>query len=136
MEFKARSAVAMVLAGVFFLASAHSVAKGKPSAVRYPAALHGIWLGEGREYCKHPDSLDSDSRFTITPAKLIGYEHWNKPLRIVQISKVPMAWKVASRSYFEGSSVDLEEVYVLSGYENRRLTVANTSQSTMYDRCD
>ena len=135
MEFKARNAVAMVLAGVFFLASAHSVAKGKPSAVRYPAALHGIWLGEGREYCKHPDSLGSDSRFTITPTKLIGYEHWNKPLRIVQLSKEPAAWKVISQTHFEGQAVSLEEVYVLSGYKGDTLTIVNSSQSQTYDRC-
>lgn len=136
MESKMSKAVVISMTVILCLVCADSIAKGKPSAVRYPAALKGVWLGEGAEYCKHPDSLGSDSRFEITPTKLVGYEHWNKPLRIVQISKVPMAWKVESRSYFEGSSVDTEEVYVLSGHKNRHLTVVNTSQSTTYDRCE
>ena len=135
MEISASKAVAMVMAGVLCVASSNSVAKGKPGAVRYPAILQGIWLGEGREYCKHPDSLDSDSRFEITPINLIGYEHWNKPLRIVQISKAPMAWKVLARSYFDGSSVDMEDIYVLSS-KARMLTVVSDGHTMAYYRCE
>ncbi|KRD75926.1 hypothetical protein ASE43_13935 [Lysobacter sp. Root983] len=134
MEFKAGKVFAMALAGIVGMACCGAVAKGKSSAVHYPAALKGIWLGENED-CKNPDSLDSDARFEITPAKLIGYEHWNKPLRIVQISKVPMAWKVVSRTYFDGASVELEEIYVLSGHQNRYLTVVNIDQSNTYGRC-
>lgn len=135
MELRASKAVAMVMAGVLCMGSSNSVAKGKPGAVRYPAILQGIWLGEGREYCKHPDSLGSDSRFTITPTKLIGYEHWNKPLRIIQLSKGPAAWKVISQTHFEDQAASLEEIYVLSGYKGDTLTIVNSSQSHTYDRC-
>lgn len=136
MEIRIRHAIAMVLAGMLCVACAASVAKGKVAAVRYPAALHGVWLGgAGGAYCKHPDSLDSDSRFEITPTKLTGYEHWNKPLRIVQLSKEPMAWKVVSRTYFDEQEFELEEIYVLSGQELGRLTIVNVDQSKTYDRC-
>jgi hypothetical protein len=135
MEFKASKAIAMVLAGMLCMASSHSMAKGKPGAVRYPAALQGVWLGGRAEYCKRPDSLDSDSRFEVTPAKLIGYEHWNKPLRIVQLSKEPAAWKVISQTHFEDQAASLEEVYVLSGYKGDTLTIVNSSQSHTYHHC-
>lgn len=136
MESKMSKAVAISMAVITGFVCADSIAKGRPSAVRYPAALHGVWLGEGREYCKLPDSLDSDARFEISSAKLIGYEHWNKPLRIVQISKEPIAWKVISQTNFDGKVFDLEEIYVLSGYKNGVLTIVNIDQSKTYDRCD
>lgn len=134
MEFKAGRMFAMALAGIVGMACCGAVAKGKPGEVNYPAALKGTWLWESED-CKNPDSLDSDARFQITPAKLIGYEHWNKPLRIVQISKIPMAWKVVSRTYFDGASAELEEIYVLSGHQNGYLTVVNVGQSNTYRRC-
>lgn len=134
MEFKASKAVAMVLAGMLCVAASNSVAKGKSGAVRYPAALQGVWLGGRAEYCKLPDSLDSDSRFEVTPAKLIGYEHWNKPLRIVQISKSPLAWKVISKTHFDDKVFELEDIYVLSS-KGSVLTVVSDEQTKDYYRC-
>lgn len=134
MEFKAGRVFAMALAGLVGMACCGAVAKGKPGAVHYPAALKGTWLWESED-CKNPDSLDSDARFEITPVKLIGYEHWNRPLRIVQISKDPMAWKVVSQTTFDGKTFELEEIYAISGYRNRRLTIVNSNQSNAYERC-
>ena len=128
-------AMAMAMAGMLCIASDSAEAKGKTPTVQYPKALHGVWLGEGMEYCKHPDSGDSDTRFEVTATKLTGYEHWNKPLSIVQVSKAPMAWKVVSRTYFDDASGELEEIYVLSGHQNRHLTIVNIDQSKTYDRC-
>lgn len=134
MEFKASKAVAMVLAGMLCMASSHSMAKGKPGAVRYPAALQGIWLGQGSEYCKHPDSLDSDSRFEIAPNKLTGYEDWREPVSIQQISKGPQAWRVGSILHRDEYTFDIVEIMVLSSKGNV-LTVVSDGHTKDYYRC-
>ncbi|KRC36736.1 MULTISPECIES: hypothetical protein [unclassified Lysobacter] len=134
MEIKVEKAVAAALAGVLCMACTSAIAKGKAPAARYPAALHGVWLGEDED-CKNPDIGDSDTRFEVAATKLTGYEHWNKPLRIVQISKDPLAWRMISETRFDGSVFELQEVYVLSGYKNGTLTIVDSSQSRRYERC-
>lgn len=134
MEIKLGKAVAVALTGALLMVCVDSAAKGKPVAARYPAALHGVWISEDED-CKNPDILDSDTRFEVAAAKLTGYEHWNKPLSIIQISKRPLAWRVVSKTNFDDKVFELEEVYVLSGDKNSRLTVVSSDQSDTYERC-
>lgn len=135
MESKVRNAIAMALSGMLCMACAVSVAKEKKAVARYPVELHGVWLGGDPERCKSPDSLDSDVRFEVAPTKLTGYEHWNEPLRVIQISKSPLAWKVVSRLHVYEDASNLEEIFVLNGRANKHLTVINSDQSTTYWRC-
>lgn len=100
----------------------------------YPAALEGVWLGGGAQYCKHPDSLDSDSRFEITPTKRVGYEDWSEPVRVTLISRDPMAWKVHSKLHIDESTFDIVQIMLL-GSGGRVLTVVSDGHSMTYFRC-
>lgn len=134
MEFKAGRVIAIVLAGILCVASASSDAEDQAPVVRYPTALHGVWLGEGAEYCKHPDSLDSDSRFVIAATKLTGYEDWQKPVSVRQISKAPQAWRVVSIQYRDGYTFDIVDIMVLRN-KGSVLTIVSDEHSRSYFRC-
>lgn len=134
MEFSLRCTAA-ALAGLLCIACASSVAKGKSPRAQYPAVLHGAWLGEGRDYCKRADSLDSDSRFEITAGKRTGYEDWNEPVSVVQISKDPQAWKIVSTLHINEDAMRIEEVFLISGQDNGALTIVNRQQAMTYYRC-
>lgn len=130
-----RNTAAAALAGLLCIACTTSTAKGKAPAATYPAVLQGIWLGEGQEYCKRADSLDSDSRFEITASKRTGYEDWNEPLSVVQISRSPQAWKIVSNLYINEEPMRIEEVFLLSGQDNGALTVVSSGHTMTYYRC-
>lgn len=134
MEIKVGKAVSVALAVVVCMTCTSAIAKGKVPAARYPAALHGVWLGSGPEYCKHPDSEGSDSRFVIAQSKLTGYEDWSEPVRIQQISKEPRAWKVASTLHRDGYTYDLVDIMLLSS-KGSVLTVVSEKKSMAYYRC-
>lgn len=134
MRFGADKVIMTALAGMLCIANASSEAKDKAPVVRYPAALHGVWLGEGFEYCKNPDSLDSDSRFEITATKLTGYEDWQKPVGVQQVSKDPQAWRVVSVLHRDGYTFDTVDLMVLSS-KGHVLTVVNKEHSKAYFRC-
>ena len=106
---------------IFFLAlisvtyPVHTQAAGSKKAPAFPIQLRGIWQG-GREPCKHPGNMDSDSRIEIHSNKIFGYEDSSELISILKISSNPTAWKVHSKldlgdSYF----VDEYLIYVLSG---------------------
>ena len=135
MHSKIRAAIAIGLAGLLCSANASSIAKEKAPVVRYPAALHGIWQGEGREYCNHPDAGDSDVRMEIKADKLIDYEQWNAPTRVVRLSRSPQAWKIHSRLNIDEHWIDTEEIFVLSGQDSGRLTIVDSNRSMSYSRC-
>ena len=134
MKFQIRKAITIALAGMLCIACASSMANGKQAKAHYPAALQGTWLGQGPEYCKHPDSGDSDSRFEIAPSKLTGYEDWQEPVSIQQISKDPKAWRVVSILHRDEYTFDIVNIMVL-GSKGNVLTVANEEHSKAYFRC-
>ncbi|KRA75936.1 hypothetical protein ASD78_08235 [Lysobacter sp. Root667] len=134
MEIKVGKAAVVVLAGVICMACTSVIAKGKAPAARYPAALHGVWLGSGPEYCKHPDSEGSDSRFVIAQSKLTGYEDWSEPVHIQQISKTPQAWRVASTLHRDDYTFDQVSIMLLSN-KGGVLTVVSEKNSMAYYRC-
>lgn len=134
MNHRIGKAIAIALAVMLCMACASSMAKGKPTAARYPTVLQGVWLGQGPEYCQHPDSGDSDSRFEIAPKKLTGYEDWQEPVRIQQISKDPKAWKVGSILHRDEYTFDIVEIMVLSSKDSM-LTVVSDGHTKAYFRC-
>ncbi|WP_156087683.1 hypothetical protein [Lysobacter sp. Root667] len=134
MEFKVDKAIAIVLAGVLCMACAPSVAKGKVASAHYPKVLHGVWQADFPT-CKLPGNLDSDVRIEIKPDKLIDYEQWNSPVRVIQISRSPQAWKISSRVHIDESTFDHEEIYALSGQDNGQLTIVDGNRAITYARC-
>ena len=109
-------------------------ANGKQPRTTYPTQLHGVWQGDGST-CILPGNLDSDTRFEIKPDKLVGYEHWNEPTVVVQISKNPLAWKIKSRLYIGEYVGDTYEIYALSDPSLGMLTAISDSGSASYVRC-
>ena len=107
---------------------------GKQPAARYPSQLHGVWQAAGNK-CVFPGDLESTSRFEIEPDKLVGYEHWNEPTVVVQISKNPLAWKIKSRLYIGEYVGDTYEIYALSDPSLGMLTAISDSGSASYVRC-
>ncbi|RDZ25975.1 hypothetical protein DX914_19115 [Lysobacter silvisoli] len=79
--------------------------------------------------------MDSDSRFEITAQKRTGYEDWNEPLSVAQISKSPQAWKIVSNLYINEEPMRIEEVFLLSGQDNGALTVVSSGHTMTYYRC-
>lgn len=78
------------------LIATDGLARGLERPVMYPQALRGYWeIGHGE--CKLPGNPDSDGRIEITKTDRYGYEDSSKPIRVIQISKVPLAWKIKSR---------------------------------------
>lgn len=135
MESKTGSAITIGFVGVLYFACTASNAKEMNPAVRYPAALHDTWQGEGREYCNHPDAGDSDVRITIEAGKLVDYEQWNEPISVVRLSRSPQAWKIRSRLHIDEHWTETEEIFVLSGQDNGRLTIVDSNRSMSYARC-
>lgn len=135
MEPKAKCVIAALMAGILCMACTSTSAKGKQARAAYPAVLHGIWEG-GVPVCKLPGNPDSDARMEINADKLIDYEEWNEPVRVVQISKNPKAWKIVSKLHLDDGDVfEVEEIFLLSAEDNGRLTVVNSQTSMSYLRC-
>ena len=134
MEFKVGKAVAIALAGMLCMACASSLAKGKAPVASYPKVLHGVWQAD-HHTCRLPGNLDSDVRIEITADKLMDYEQWNKPVRVVQISRSPQAWKITSKLHIDESTFDHEEIYALSGQDNGLLTIVDENRALTYARC-
>lgn len=101
----------------------------------YPAVLHGVWEA-GVPVCKLPGNPDSDVRMEIQAKKLVDYEEWNEPVRVVQISTNPRAWKIVSKLHLDDDVIQVEDIFVLSAEDSGRLTVVNNRTSMSYLRCN
>lgn len=135
MKPKAQCVATALMAGMLCMACASTSAKGKQARAVYPAELHGIWEG-GVSVCKLPGNPDSDVRMEIGAGKLVDYEEWNEPVRVVQISRNPKAWKIVSKLHLDDGDVfDVEDIFLLSAEDNGRLTVVNSQTSMSYLRC-
>jgi len=98
----------------------------------YPKQLLGTWE-MGYEPCKAPGNPDSDGRILIEERVHFGYEDSSTPVRILQISRSPLAWKISSLLDIDGYVSTQHEIYVLSG---THLTIVGTESSNIYTRCD
>ncbi|HJR74853.1 MAG TPA: hypothetical protein VJ806_14590 [Luteimonas sp.] len=102
------------------------------SGTTYPAAIHGYWEF-GHEQCKALGNYDSDGRVEITKTDLINYEQSNKPLRVIQVSKTPKAWKIKSElKNYEEKSIEFE-IFALS--DENTLTVIGFGTTKRFTRC-
>lgn len=132
---KAQHVAMALMVGMLCMACTSTSAKGKQARAAYPAELHGIWEG-GVPVCKLPGNPDSDVRMEIGAGKLVDYEEWNEPVRVVQISRNPKAWKIVSKLHLDDGDVfEAEDIFLLSAEDNGRLTVVNGQTSLSYFRC-
>lgn len=132
---KLRFVIAILMAGVLWMPCTSVSAKVKGTGADYPAALHGIWEG-GVSECKLPGNPDSDVRMEISAKELIDYEEWNEPVKVVQISKDPQAWRIVSKLHLDDGDVfEVADIFLISAEDNARLTVVNKQQSMSYLRC-
>ena len=116
---------------IFFSLSTHASSDDKATAI-YPDAILGIWE-LGPELCELPGNTDSDGRIAIERDKLIGYEEYNVPLRVFQISRSPKAWKIKSvLRIYEDRHIDYQ-IFALTGPD--RLTVVSDTSSYELSRC-
>lgn len=106
-----------------------------PGTAQFPRELHGVWEG-GVTSCRAPGNRDSDQRIEIAGSELSGYEDSQLPLHIAQVSTAPLAWKIRSRLQMYEESVDLDQIFLISGEDGGQLTIVNKSNSTRYERCN
>lgn len=100
--------------------------------MQYPAPLRGVWDLEPAP-CRLIDGTESDSRFTITPSLLQGYEHSDVPRSVERISGYPQAWRIVAESNIAPPGIQQDgDIYTLDG---NRLTIGDGPDARSYVRC-
>lgn len=123
------------LLAVTLICTSCASARTAPAAAQFPRELRGVWEG-GVTSCRAPGNRDSDQRIEIAGRELTAYEDSQELLEIAPLSAVPLAWKVRSRLHLYEESVDLDQVFLISGEDAGQLTIVNKSNSTRYERCN
>lgn len=67
---------------------------------------------------------------------MIDYEEWNEPVKVVQISKDPKAWRIVSKLHLDdGDVIEVADIFLIGAEDNAMLTVVNRQNSMSYLRC-
>lgn len=113
--------------------SGPAASDGVGLAPGFPPQLFGIW-DLGPRPCRLPVNEDSDSPIRIEAGMLHGYEHFDMPVRIEQISDAPTAWRIVSTETYLGSQVTEQvRIFVLA---DDSLVVTDGTQARQYRKCE
>lgn len=112
----------------------HAGAAKPASAIVYPNALHGLWVGEHSTCPPSGGEFDGELILEISADRIVGYEEVQKPLSVTPLSG-QQGWRVESLLDIGPSDIfgpNEPQVFVL---DDGTLTITSGTNIERYRHC-